>query len=285
MNKGGLTMCLDLTRDAASARARVSLLETVFEGAPPDLGLAPRWVASGYIDDRGDCIASLDFARLDLMLDGHIQRAGGIRLVAVHPDWRGRGLSRDLMIAALEALDSAGSGLVLLYAEFADLYRRYGFTSVRQHAFLGDAPHPRGVRHARALDPTSDRLFIERLLARRMPVSDLCALVGAPSLFFERLLADPGLRLAYLTEEEAIVAYEIEDDTLVLVDIVAEKIPPLATVVGAVRGSFERVKTMFPPDRLAWRGTPVPDDTGLMIRGDIPPAMTVPFMLPPTAEF
>ena len=257
------------------------MLERVFDVAPVDDGLAPRWRASGYFDESGDCVASLEVAHLDLVLAGDTHVATGIRLVAVHPDWRGRGLSRDLMTAAL----ATTPGLVLLYAENLDLYRRYGFRPMPQYAFVGPAPGPVGARNSRSLDVIADRGLIETALSRRAPVSSSCALVGAPGLFFERLAADADLRLAYLAETNTIVVYEIADETLVLVDVIAETIPPLAAILGALVRRFTTVKTLFRPDRLDWRGEPVRDDTGLMIRGTIPPVMSEPFMLPPTTEF
>ena len=280
-NKTGLTLRTDVGADQAANRARLSLLQIVFDFEPSETSLAPRWTAFGYFDEHGDCVASLEIARLDLMLDHEIRCARGIRHVAVHPRWRGLGLSRDLMTAAL----GTTPGLVLLYAETSDLYVRYGFRSMPQHAFVGKAPFPVGGRTMFALDPMNDRGLIERMLSSRAPVSTSCALVGAPGLFFDRLAADPDIRLAHLPETETIVAYEVADETLVLVDVVANHMPSLAAMLGALGIGVATVKTLFPPDKLGWRGDPVRDDTGLMLRGTVPPAMTVPFMLPPTAEF
>ena len=227
----------------------------------------------------------LETAALSLFLDGEVHEASGIRLVAVHPDWRGQGLSRDLMTATLTAHDASASSIVLLYAEVPALYLRYGFRPMPQHAFLGPAPRPVGKLNFRDLEATADIGLIERLLTHREPVSSCCALVNAAGLFLDRLEADPDIRIAHLSESDSLLAYEIEDETLVVIDVVSKNIPPLASILGAIGGRFEMVKTLFPPDRLAWRATPTPDDTGLMIRGTIPPAMRVPFMLPPTAEF
>ena len=265
--------------------ARATLLSTVFGAAPKAHGVDPQWFSAGFSDESGHCVASADMAVLSILLDGTISRIGAVRLVAVHPDWRGRGLFRDMMMRALAWCDERTSGLTALYAEQPDLYGRFGFEPVPQHAFVGPAPRPKMRADARTLAWPSDKPTIGRSLAGRCAVSSQCAVIEAPALFMDALEADASIALAYLEAFDALVAYETDDTTLVLIDVVAATIPPLASILGALGRSFDTVRTLFPPDKLAWAGDPVADDTGLMLRGPLPAAMTRPFMLPPTTGF
>ena len=267
------------------AQARAVLASDVFGAAPADHAPDPAWTSTGFLDEGGRCIASVDTAVLSFVLGGTVARVGALRLVAVHPDWRGQGLFREMVTRALLELDERTSGLTVLYAEEPDLYGRFGFQQVAQHAFVGPAPRPRGRAASRALGWPADAAFIKSSLASRSVVSDYCAILGAPALFLAALTEDPDIALAYLDELDALVAYETDGVTLVLVDIAGATIPPLALILGALGRSFDTVRTLFPPDKLGWAGKPISDDTGLMLRGTLPAAMTRPFMLPPTTGF
>ncbi len=260
-------------------------LRTVFDVALPGRRLPPAWQTFGLFEAGGRCVASAEIADLAVVADGRFHPAGGLRLIGVVEDWRGQGLFRDLMEQVLRR--SAGYEFVLLYAAEPDLYRRFGFEPVPQHAFVGAAPEATAAPAARPLPerrPTGDGL-VERLLARRAAVSDAVSLVGAPALFLDAIAADDGVRLAHLPGPDALIAYEEEDDTLILVDMAAAAMPTLAEILGALPRRYAAVRTLFPPDRLGWHGAPVADDTGLMARGSLPPALRRPFMLPPTAGF
>ena len=274
-----------VTFGTVDPEARDVLLSCVFGAVPAPHDDAPKWSSTGFSKTSGQCVASVDTTVLDLVIDGAMVRASALRLVAVHPDWRGQGLFRQMMGPALAWCDARSSGSTILYAEEPGLYRWFGFETVPQHAFDGPAPVPCGRVASRALSLSSDSEFIRQRLIARCAVSDQCAIVGAPALFLDALTRDPDIRLAYLDQLEAVIAYEIDGTTLVLVDIVAATIPSLGSILGSLGRPFERVRTLFPPDKLDWSGVPDLDDTGLMLRGPKSAAMIRPFMLPPTTEF
>ena len=105
------------------------------------------------------------------------------------------------------------------------------------------------------------------------------------ALVLTNLAKDEGLTVVHSAEADALIVYDGEDEDLIIADIIAPSIPELTAVLGMLGRRPTRVKILFPPDKLGWRGEAVAEDTGLMIRGTPPDAMTRPFMFPPTAEF
>lgn len=287
-DKTTLTLRRAFQGDARARSSMSALLRAVFDLRLPAWAvLETPWVPFAFFDEGGCCVASLEVGVLPLMVDGQRAATTGIRSVAVHPDWRGRGLFRDLMIEAIAWCDARSSSPLLLYSAEPKLYERLGFRLLPQHAFSGVPPQPLAAQPARAisLEDAGDRALVLRLLHARTPVSFQCGIIGGASRFLANVATGEDLVLAYGPEHDALIVYESADDGLVLVDVVAAAIPSMATILAILAARPMRVTTLFPPDRLDWHGEPVLDDTGLMVRGVIPPAMERPFMLPPTAEF
>lgn len=254
------------------------LSETVF-GVKPE----PAWPAMLFVDAAGCCVAGLQHRLLTLCGDGTPFQVGAIRNVAVAPEWRGQGLMQDLLTCALPWCD-ARAAATLLYAETPSLYARHGFVPVPQHAFEGIAPRPAGPPTAQPLDARTATARIGGLLATRAPTSSRLGILDDGGMA-EHKLRDGTWPLAYDPASEALIVYEFEGETLAIVDVIAQRIPTAARIVGALDARPRRLRTLFPPDRLAWDGLPMVDDAGLMARGTLPAAMARPFILPPTFEF
>ena len=259
--------------------AFAALTETVF-GVPP----LPPWPGVAILDASGRCIAGLQHAVLRLACDGEPVDVAALRNVAVAPDRRGEGLMRTSMILALDWCD-ARAPVTLLYAETPGLYARFGFASLAQHAFEGRAPAPVGAASARVFRPEADGVLLDRLLSARSPASRLCGAISDAGLTASKLRDSDIGDVRVLETLDAVVVSEREGDVLVLVDVVAARMPSAAAILGALGVRPARLRTFFPPDALDWDGTAVADDPGLMARGTLPPAMRRPFILPPTLAF
>lgn len=266
------------SRESAIFSGFVDLAETVFGEKP-----SPLWPVWAIADNSGRCVAGLQCHLLRIACDGMPFLIAALRNVAVAVEWRGRGLMRDLFARVLPWCD-ANAVATLLYAETPDLYERFGFASQEQHAFEGPAPAPAGVNFARPIDPGRARDVIADMLTRRCPISASVAVVDDGGLTAEAL-ARGDWPLFHDATRDALIACERDGETLTLVDVVASRMPSAAAILGALGMRPRRLETLFPPDRLDWQGTPVADDTGLMVRGLLPPATRRPFMLPPTVEF
>ena len=256
----------------------VVLAETVFEMEP-----FPAWPVMAFLDDTGRCVAGLQHFICRLVCDGAPLRVAAIRNVAVAPDWRGHGLMHDLMARTLPWCDAHAS-VSLLYAEAQSLYASHGFAPLPQHAFEAEAPQPAGMPTGHRLDDRAEERPWKRLLAERVPTSSLCGVLDDGGMAECRLGVETW-PLTYDPTLDALIVHELEGETLVLVDVVAARIPSAARILGALGTRPKRLRTLFPPDKLGWKGQPVLEDAGLMVRGTLPPAMRRPFILPPTFEF
>ncbi|MEX0807237.1 MAG: GNAT family N-acetyltransferase [Dongiaceae bacterium] len=252
-------------------------------------GPDPTCMPFGYIDPSGQCVANVSAFSMPLMVDGRMVSAKGIQSVAVRPDWRGKGLYRDLMTRALAWCDGQGCELVALYSDNPALYRPFGFQRVPEHCFVGVPRRPiasdKTVRRLSAADP-DDLAVMQALLASRTPVSNLVAVADQRTMFLLNVTLDPSLEIAYLEEAQAVIVFQHSDACFRLIDIVAPAMPSLGTILAALGISPARVEICFPTDRLGWSGTPTPcDRDSLLVRGELPFALRQPFMLPPTALF
>lgn len=252
-------------------------------------GLAdPTYRAFSYLDAAGCCVANAATFTLGLIVNGKPVTAMGIQSVATRPAWRRRGLSHDLLERALRWCD-AQAPLTFLMTAIPAFYQPMGFRIVPQSAHIGPAPaaSARSSRCRRLqLDTAADRHLLTQILRHRIPVSERFAVDGAAGAFVLALFDEPELSAWYIAPQHAIVVTAARTDgTLCIVDVAASAMPALGDIVAAFGSGPDRVEVHFPPDRLAWNGTPTPSHgaTLLMVRGALEPL--APFMIPATASF
>lgn len=261
----------------------ISLLDR-FGG--PDLTAMP----FGWFDPDGRCVANFSAFSMPVMVDGREIRAVGYQSGAVRPDYRGRGLYRDLMRRAFDWSDVEGFEAGILLTDKPDLYRPYGFETVPQHAFRGPMPAPRGMPGARRLnlDEAEDLALAMQLLAERDDLSAVFSARGQTKTFLLNACFDPDIRLSYLPAFDTIIAWREDEDRLRLLDIVARRMPVLTEIVSALKSGATVVEVLFPPDRQGWAGEAFVHrgSCELMIRGrQTRPTPSTPFMLSPMADF
>jgi predicted N-acetyltransferase YhbS len=253
-------------------------------------GPDPSSMPFGLFDDDGRCVANFSAFSMPLVVDGKVIRAAGYQSGAVRPDYRGRGLYRDLMERAFAWSDAAGFEAGILLTDKPELYRRYGFESVSQHCFRGSMPAVTQAGEARALslDDAADLALVTRLLEARADVSQLFAARRQTKSFLLNACFDPDIRLSHAAGPDAVVAWKQEGDTLSILDIVAMRMPALGDVLSALGTGADHVEVMFPVDQLGWQGEAVPFqgscDLMIRVRGGNP-APLAPFMLAPMADF
>ena len=292
--RNGLIFRQDYFGDTAAWLALSVLLEDTFGIDVTILdrlgGPDPSAVPFAFFDAAGACIANITVFSLPLVVDGVFVRAAGLQSGAVRPDFRGRGLYRAVMQAALDHCDCEGFEAVALLTDTPELYRRYGFCPLALHRFVGPAPAQGKAAPMRRLDMENeaDITALAGLLDGRRPVSDRFAPLRQKEMFLFNAALDADLRLDLMEEDNAVVAWRIEEDGgFGLIDIVGARIPALADILASLRVTPPHVTVHFAPDHLGWEGRTVPQtgDLVLMLRSaeDLRPAL--PFGLPPTAEF
>lgn len=243
----------------------------------------------GYFDADGTCIANFSAFSMPVMVEGRPVKAAGFQSGAVRPEWRGRGLYRDLMNRAFAWCDARGFEVGLLLTDKPALYEPYGFRVLPQHKFAGRPPPIRPPAPARrlSLENAADIGLLKGMLFNRVPVSERFAVVSQAEMFLLNGVFDTDVRLDYLEAFDAVVAWKEDGRTVQLLDIAGRTIPPLGDIVAALGVMPDRVEVCFPPDRLGWQGTPevYASDTSLMIRGVPADDFADQVMLSPMAEF
>ncbi|WP_426231044.1 GNAT family N-acetyltransferase [Pararhizobium sp. DWP3-4] len=292
-NSHGLTFRQDYFGDPAAWAALVALLEDTF-GIDVSIqdrfgGPDPTSMPFGYFDEGGVCAANFSAFSMPMMIDGRVVKAAGFQSGAVRPQWRGKGLYRDLMNRAFGWSDEQGFEFGILLADKPAIYEPYGFTVVPQRKFVGAPPlemRLAGTAHGLSLDTAADIALIRCVLRERTAVSSVFAVAAQAEMFLLNGFFDPDVGLTYLDQFQAVVAWKEDETSFQLLDIAGKTIPPLSAILGALDRRPGRVEVFFPPDRLDWQGTPetFETDISLMVRGSAA-GPAGPVMLSPMAEF
>jgi GNAT superfamily N-acetyltransferase len=290
-----LTLREGYFEDPNAFQALADLLQDVFG---IDIGLQNRFggpdpssMPFGYFDEAGRCVANFSAFSMPLAIEGHIVNAVGYQSGAVRPEFRGRGLYRDLMHRAFAWADAKGFEAGILLTDKPDLYRSHGFQILPQFLFSGDFPriYRSGEVHALTLNLThaDHAQLVADMLTNRQPVSGALAVQRQSEMFLLNALFDPQIRLSHLQSLDAVIAWKIDGDTLHVLDIAARQIPLLADICTVLGVTARRVAVYFPTDRLGWAGHPEPysGSCTLMIKRLPLSAIPMPAMLSPMADF
>lgn len=266
-----------------------ALYATAWPGLPAAIALAGRWGSDWYfvstpvvVRREGRLVAHVGVCECCLSVGDRPRSIMAVHAVCVHPEYRGRGVGREVMERALEHVDATGAKSVMLWSEKADFYSKFGFHAFPEHRFVVSAP--RSIRtpfQPWKPDCTAHLARLQQLLRGRRPVSGVVA-AGDPGWHFFIDLAiwaggevsSVGDHVALLPDHDAAMVYEVAGTTLHLHDFIGTEFPALGHLVDVARQSsgseIEQVEFHFTPDRFAVAATPVApvDDDFLMIRGE-----------------
>lgn len=280
--------------DPRASQALAALLDDTFGidvtildrlGGPDPTGVPFAW-----FDASGTCVANISAFSMPLVINGNFTRAAGLQSGAVRPDFRGRGLFRSVMEAALDYCDREGFEAVALLTDKPALYERYGFRALAQHRFKGTAPTSGRASTTRRLDMANDAdvTLLRRLLNGRRPVSDCFAPLRQVEMFLFNAALMPDLRLDLMEENGTVIAWQqAEDGTFELLDVAGAQIPALADIAASLQIASPKIRVHFAPDHLDWdaEAIAVEGDMVLMLRGAEGLLPQKPFALSPMAEF
>ena len=186
----GLTFRQGYFDDPAAWNALVDLLQDTFSIDVSLLdqlgGPDPTSMPFGYFDDEGRCVANFSAFSMPMIINGRAVKAAGYQSGAVRPEWRGRGLYRDLMQRAFAHTTAEGYELDMLLTDKPALYERYGFSILPQHIFVAQTPKlQKSDLTARqlSLEAPDDLRLLKTLLQGRQPVSARFAVVRQTEMF------------------------------------------------------------------------------------------------------
>jgi len=246
-----------------------------------DLG---RWEAAGCWDPayrpfsffhRNRVVANVCVYLLEAVIEGRRARLAQISSVGTLPEWRRRGLNRELTGRALDWAQGRQEG-VFLFADTGAIpfYRRCGFQPVEEYLETL-AVEPTGRRlGAVKLDPAKrrDREKIFTAAGQRTPLSRRFSVMSAHLVMFHALY---GLKddLYEIPDLDCLAFCRRQKDCLNLFDIIGQRIPPFEELYPYLTdGSDRRVDFHFFTDRLdAGRTTARPlRGNHPLVRGSFP---------------
>ncbi|NTJ64860.1 GNAT family N-acetyltransferase [Agrobacterium rhizogenes] len=289
----GLTLRQDYFADRAAWSSLVDLLQDTFsidvsiqdQFGGPD----PTSMPFGYFDSEGRCVANFSAFSMPMVINGRVIKAAGYQSGAVRPEWRERGLYRDLMQRAFARTAAEGYELDLLLTDKPALYERYGFRILPQHISVARVPKLQKsdlTTRQLSLEAPEDLHMVKTLLQNRQPVSTRFAVIRQMEMFLLNASFNSAIRLTALADD-TVVAWTFDGATFWILDVVGPAIPSLTTIVSALDVEPERIEICFSPDRLDCEASLEPYEgyTMLMVRGKAADDIAGPLMLSPMAEF
>ncbi len=210
------------------------------------------WESGGYWDNaytpfsffKGDSIvASVCIYLLDAVIDGETTHLAQISGVGTLPEWRRKGLNRQLTDIGLEWAQGRQDGVFL----FADtdaipFYRKCGFRPIDEYVESLELTPVSNCGGAVKLDPGRkyDRGRIYNYAKQRTPVSDRFSVLNAKLVMFHAL---HGLRnhVYEIPDLECLVFYKRVEGCLSIFDMVGQKIPLLEELYPCIAGENDRV--------------------------------------------
>jgi GNAT superfamily N-acetyltransferase len=263
---------------------RVELHEAFMRYVPrifPSIGFR-RWYALGGWDpgyrafaifDGDEIVANASLQRMNVLIAGVRVNAWQFGAVGVLPDWRGRGLQRQLMSHVLEQIDRRD--LVFLFAneDVLDFYPQFGFRRVTEWLFGLETqvePAPSALRRL-SVASAEDRALLARLAAETQPVTDRFGAADYGNVLLWYWTNFHEHDFYYHAGDEAIVIAEEDEEVLRILDVVAERPLELATYFPqlATRPT-QHVEFAFTPERHCPQASPLWEymESPLFVLGD-----------------
>ncbi|MCD2175406.1 GNAT family N-acetyltransferase [Rhizobium sp. C4] len=254
-------------------------------------GPDPSSMPFGYFDRQGRCVANFSAFTMPMVIGGKEVKLAGYQSGAVRPEYRGRGLYRQLMTAAFAWAEKTSHAAGILLTEKPALYESYGFRIVHQFRSLG-APQPpagaTGIGRKLDISNTDDVKLISQLLVQRQPVSQQFAVAHQKEMFLLNAYLDRQVLLTYLPKHETVVAWKHgRDGAFIVLDIVAKEMPSMTDLLDAVGYSGNHIEVHFPTDGLGWQGSKAPcrAECELMMTDKFGEKLPDGLMLSPMAAF
>jgi GNAT superfamily N-acetyltransferase len=237
---------------------------------------------------EGFAIANVSMFDMPLLVNGQEISTAGIQSVMTDPEYRGKGLFKQLFYRMLSTIDDRYESS-FLFTSIPELYRPFGFREVKEYFFVVSYKKRTGLRETslRKLDifNAEDVLVIKFQLNHFTPISHVFSpLLHAPSFYLNMFDPDFNKKLYYSKELEVIIVFELENKTLKLYDLIGKVIPTLEEIVTSIGAHVSQIEFHFHPDLFALQETKTIHTPGhLMIRGNIDRPSN--FKFPKTASF
>jgi GNAT superfamily N-acetyltransferase len=220
-----------------------------------------------------EIIANASLQRMQLIVAGQPVTGWQFGAVGVLPDWRGRGLQRQLLNHVLSRIDQRD--LVFLFAndDVLDFYPLFGFRHVTEWLHGVDVhiePRQSDLRRM-SLDAAEDRALLARLAAIAPPVSDRFAAVDYGGILLWYWTNFHQHHFYYHASDDAIVVAEEDQEVLRVLDVIAQGPIDLADYLPQlVSRATDHIEFGFTPEKYWPSATPICEylESPLFVLGD-----------------
>jgi ribosomal protein S18 acetylase RimI-like enzyme len=205
-------------------------------------------------------VASASLMRMDLVLGGAPVRGWQLGAVGTLPDYRQRGLQREILTRLLAHTDLRD--LVFLFANetVLEFYPRFGFERIREQRFGAEhraAPQAEPLPSL-SFESASDRALLRRIATQARPTTSLFGArdYGGVVLWYWANFHRRNLR--YVAAADALMVACQRGDTLTLLDVLASRPIDVASYVPRlISAPITRLEFGFTPAELWSSATPI----------------------------
>jgi len=211
-----------------------------------------RWYEKGYWTERfephsyvtdGKVIANVSVNKLELIINNRRKKGIQIGTVMTHPDYRNRGLSKQLMNKVMQEYETH-IDVFYLYANNSvlDYYPKFGFQKVNEHVFSMSYQGANNNQQFIHLNGENDQdlAFIYDFAKKRQPNSTQFSTIHTDELLMFYSINVYPQSIVYLEEESVIVFYQIKGDTLHILDVISNKAINIYSILAKLAN--ERIK-------------------------------------------
>lgn len=211
-----------------------------------------RYLCYSYLDNN-KVVSNVSANLLDLVLNGERFSAVQIGTVMTHPEYRDRGLAKELMNYVLQRYESSRE-IIYLFANqtVLEFYPKFGFKPIRERQFIAEVK-TRNVngKPLRKLDMSNkdDLKLIIRLAVERKPVSQILGVENAQHLLFFYCLYAYSDDLYYLEDLEIIIIFKVEQREIHIYDVISHENIGFDPIINRIAFSgIDQVVFHYTPD-------------------------------------
>ncbi|KEK23499.1 GNAT family N-acetyltransferase [Bacillus gaemokensis] len=198
-------------------------------------------------------IANVSSFSLPLFVNGEFVNAAGIQSVMTHPDYRGKGLMKQLFCEMLQKIDEHYE-CAMLFTEKPELYEAFGFQVVKEHLMTlsyDKTKHKTLSLQKLNFSDEEDLQLIKEKLENSQPLSNMFSTLNYQSSFYFNMYDTKwNEKLYYSKKLDALFVYEVKDQTLKLFGVFASVFPILDEICAEIPEVFTEIEFYFYPDEL-----------------------------------
>lgn len=243
------------------------------------------WYQKGGWNDRYICyscvdgnkvVANASVNKMDIIWEGQSKKALQIGTVMTHPDYRGKGLSKNLMNIILEEYEKQYD-FIYLFANrtVLNFYPRFGFKKLDETKFSGNLNFKKRTScNIKKLDISDSEDFntIFRLTSKRVPLSQISGAKNDQHLLLFYCLYIYSDCIYYLEDEDSLAIFKENENELLLYDVISKNEISIPEVLNKISsGKTKKVVFHFTPDfgGMDITDKPLDDpDSTLFIKGE-----------------